>query len=432
MVLPVLLMLLVTIRNILARNILILWLIGLFALCAAGLYARADEAEKVQLINLKIVPSSQTAQLVATFNTRPQYRLMLLDAPVRLVIDLPQTVLGLSLEPAKSVRVETNQLVRQLSYGGDGIGGVRLVVEGHAPFKIADWHIEPLHDAIWQMVVELEPANQQDFAEQAGLVRQNFASQNGNSGHGLGVKTISERQDALPASSSPRRFTIVLDAGHGGFDSGAEGGSGLLEKDVTLTFAHDLREVILQQNPDFSVALTREEDIFLRLSERVAIARKLHADLFISIHADSIHLGHVRGATVYTISDKASDALAKALAENENRVDLLDGLPADEPLSVTDILLDLTRRETDALSIRFADELIEQLSRAGVRLIRPSHRYGGFMVLRAPEIPSVLVELGYLSNRQDEKLIMDPEWRGLVAASMAKAIAQYAINRGGG
>jgi len=416
----------------------------LIAACFFALPSQAAETarllesplEKLQLLHAKIVPVSEgesklgaqgeEAQLIATFSARPDYHLMLLDAPARLVIDIPQADLAASLEATKIGEPQKGALIRQLSYGVNGAGGARLIVEANRPFTIKDWRIEALHEEIWQLVMDLAAASEQDFAEQSIWLQQNFFAPNLSLGKGGDASR--ETTSQVPAL---RPFTIVLDAGHGGFDSGAEGVSGLLEKDVTLAFAHALRAAILEQNPDFSVVLTREDDRFLRLSERVGVARKVHADLFISLHADSIHLPRLRGATIYTISDKASDALAKALAESENKADLLDGLPPDEIQEVTDILVDLTRRETDIHSIRFADELIAQLSRAGVRLIRPSHRYAGFMVLRAPEIPSVLVELGYLSNAQDEKLIADPQWRASFAATMAKAIAQYALDRGG-
>lgn len=403
-----------------------------FLLILACLFAPVSQAaegvrflENVQLLHAKIMPQPQGAQLIATLSGRPDYHLMMLDGPARLVIDLPHTELAPSLEAAKIDEPQSGTLIRQLSYGLNGAGSVRLIIEGNEPFVLKDWRIEPLHEAIWQLVMDLAPASEPDFAEQIIWMRQNFSRP-------------AAPEPVFEAAAAPtlqedisRPFTIVLDAGHGGFDSGAEGVSGLLEKDVTLAFVQVLRTAILQQNPQFTVVLTREDDHFLRLSERVALARKFHGDLFISIHADSIHLPQLRGATIYTISDKASDALAKAIAENENRADLLDGLPADDTPEVTDILLDLTRRETDALSIRFADELVGQLSRAGIRLIRPSHRYAGFMVLRAPEIPSVLIELGYLSNAQDEQLIADPQWRANFATIIAKAITQYVADRGG-
>ncbi|WP_375669453.1 N-acetylmuramoyl-L-alanine amidase, partial [Bartonella sp. MR168JLCBS] len=223
-------------------------------------------------------------------------------------------------------------------------------------------------------------------------------------------------------------FRVVIDPGHGGIDGGARGITGILEKDVTLAFARALRDE-LKKDSHTTVVLTRDSDIFLRLSERVKKAQELGADLFISIHADSIDMHSLRGATVYTISDKASDAIAKSLAESENKVDLLDGLPAEESLEVTDILLDLTRRETHTFSINFANSVIANLSKSHINLINNPHRYADFQVLKAPDVPSILIEIGYLSNKEDEELLNNPQWRKKMAASIAHSIRQFAEYR---
>lgn len=137
----------------------------------------------------------------------------------------------------------------------------------------------------------------------------------------------------------------------------------------------------------------------------------------------------LRGATIYTISDKASDAIAKSLAESENKVDLLDGLPAEESLEVTDILMDLTRRETHTFSVNFANSVISNLSKSNINLINNPHRYADFQVLKAPDVPSVLIEIGYLSNKEDEKLLNNPQWRKQMAASIAHSIHQFSEYR---
>jgi len=402
------------------KIVCMLLLLCILALDAGAADTPPPQAAPLHLLNVRVVPLAEGAQLVVTLSDKPDYKIMLLDAPERLVLDLDQTALAPSLAYPDAKPFEKNEIIANLRYGLNGGGGVRLVVEARTAFKIAHTVLEPLHETIWQLIIDLTETDRQDFDEQMALTRQSWLSKPQTGQTSEGEVFIRNKQ----ASSHP--FTIVLDAGHGGIDNGAQGVSGILEKDITLSFVHSLRQAITQQNPDFAVYLTREEDVFLRLSERVKKARSLEADLFISIHADSIHLPDVRGATIYTISGKASDALAKAIAENENKADLLDGLPSDEAGEVVDILLDLARRETDASSIIFADQLIEHLNRAGVRLIKPAHRYAGFMVLRAPEIPSVLVELGYLSNHHDETLITDPLWRAGVATVMAQAIHEYA------
>ena len=177
--------------------------------------------------------------------------------------------------------------------------------------------------------------------------------------------------------------------------------------------------------------MTRETDEFLRLDDRVRIARQHEADLFISIHADTIRLKGIRGATVYTVSDKASDAEAQALADRENLSDQLAGIEIEEENhEVADILIDLIRRETHGFSIRFARSLVGELS-TRVGLINNPHRSAGFKVLKAPDVPSVLVELGYLSNAKDEEQLLSAEWRGKAAASISNAIALFASAKGG-
>jgi N-acetylmuramoyl-L-alanine amidase len=172
--------------------------------------------------------------------------------------------------------------------------------------------------------------------------------------------------------------------------------------------------------------MTRDSDTYLRLDERVRIARQHEANLFISIHADTISVKSLRGATVYTVSDKASDAEAQALADRENLSDKFAGMEIkDERQEVTDILIDLIRRETHSFSLSFAHTLVGQLS-STVGLINRPHREAGFRVLKAPDIPSVLVELGYLSNPKDEAQLLDAAWREKAATSITNAVALFA------
>ncbi len=173
------------------------------------------------------------------------------------------------------------------------------------------------------------------------------------------------------------------------------------------------------------VVLTRDKDEFLSLSQRVQLARNRGAKLFISLHADTLKQKDIRGATVYTISDKASDHLAASLAERENLSDEIAGVPLDNgPAEVADILIDLTRRETQAFSVNLARSVVTSFE-GQITLINNPHRHAGFRVLQAPDVPSVLLELGFLSNPEDEKLLLDPAWRAKVAERIATAVGQY-------
>jgi N-acetylmuramoyl-L-alanine amidase len=217
---------------------------------------------------------------------------------------------------------------------------------------------------------------------------------------------------------------VVIDPGHGGIDSGAIGEEGLIEKDVTLKFGLELARQ-LRLGADVEPMLTRDRDAFLSLTERVDIAQQRQADLLVSIHADSVKEDYVRGATVYTLSDDASDALAAAMAERENRSDILAGLALDDqPDEVVDILFDLARRETRNLSIRFAKSLVEDM-KGEVPLNSNPWRRAAFKVLKAPDVPSVLLELGYLSNAEDEKLFRSPTWPRAEAETVARAIEDF-------
>jgi N-acetylmuramoyl-L-alanine amidase len=224
----------------------------------------------------------------------------------------------------------------------------------------------------------------------------------------------------------------VIDPGHGGVDPGAIGTGGTHEKDITLAMAREVRR-LLEQSGRYRVQLTRDEDVFIRLRDRIAIARQHSADLFISIHADTISdTTGVSGATVYTVSDKASDNQAAKLAEKENLADAAAGLEGvDDSGDVSDILFDLTRRETRTYSHAFARMLVSHWGAAG-QLNKNPHRSAGFRVLKAPDVPSVLLELGYLSNEKDSAALMKSEWRTQAANAMVRAVDAFFQPRPGG
>jgi N-acetylmuramoyl-L-alanine amidase len=220
------------------------------------------------------------------------------------------------------------------------------------------------------------------------------------------------------------RHTVVLDAGHGGIDPGAIGVSGVYEKDLTIEVARDVAR-LLEGTRRYNVVLTRDDDEFIPLRERVARARAANADLFISIHADALPNAAMRGASVFTLSEKASDKEAAALAARENQVDLIGGIDLSRhPPEVGTILLDLTRRQTANLSIGLARRLVAELGK-DVPLLEHSHRSAGFAVLKAPDIPSALVEMGCLSNAQEERLLRSNAYQKKIARLLVHAIDGY-------
>jgi N-acetylmuramoyl-L-alanine amidase len=220
------------------------------------------------------------------------------------------------------------------------------------------------------------------------------------------------------------KFLIALDAGHGGKDPGATGVNGTEEKEITLKMARELKE-LLEGTGRYEVLLVREDDSLIPLRKRIEIARQAGADLFISLHADHNDNKHQRGASVYTLSETASDAEAAALATRENKEDLITGVDlSHQSQMVTSILIDLAQRETKNLSARFASYVTKQLSTT-TRMVYSSHRFAGFAVLKSPDVPSILVELGYLSNELDEKELVSKRFRGRIAKAILRAIDLY-------
>jgi len=223
---------------------------------------------------------------------------------------------------------------------------------------------------------------------------------------------------------SDGKHVVVIDPGHGGVDPGASSVGGIFEKELTLVAAKELKRQ-LDASGRYQVVLTRDRDIFLPLRERVQIARAAHAELFISLHADSIVGSSITGSTVYTLSAKASDAEAAALAADENKADAIAGANlGDYPDEVADILIDLAQRETKNDSAKYAHDLVDQLDKNG-RTVEHGIRSGGFAVLKAPDFPSFLLEMGYLSNAKEERELRDPAYRTRLMSSVRRAIDLY-------
>jgi N-acetylmuramoyl-L-alanine amidase len=251
----------------------------------------------------------------------------------------------------------------------------------------------------------------------------------GGPGSGVSLVAMTVSPALLPPAKPPlpednRKPVIVLDAGHGGKDPGATGVDGTMEKDITLRMARELKR-LLEASGRYKVVLTRTDDTLLPLRRRFDIARLAGADLFISLHADHNDNKRLRGASVYTLSENASDAEAAALAARENKEDLINGVDlSNQSAVVTSILIDLAQRETKNRSARFASLLTEEMADQTL-VLRESHRFAGFAVLKAPDVPSVLIELGYLSNENDEAALRSARHRTRIGKAIEQAIDQY-------
>jgi len=239
-------------------------------------------------------------------------------------------------------------------------------------------------------------------------------------GAGLGDWRTAQAAPRRP----PRPHLVVLDPGHGGVDPGCIGLSGTYEKEITLQMARELARA-LEATGHYQVRLTREDDEFVALEERVARARALNAELLLSIHADALPDEKMRGASVFTLSEQASDREAAALAARENKADLVAGIDLSRHApDVSNILFDLARRETNNQSIRLARDLVTELGRR-VRLLNHSHRSAGFVVLKAPDVPSALIEIGCLSNREEETMLQLPAHQAKLAAGLLQSVNDF-------
>lgn len=371
--------------------------------------ARASDDDAVAPLiayNALLVGDDARARLVVDFDRKPEFSYHYLKDPARVVITLPATAFGFSDDA-----VEARGLISAIRYGVTGPGQSRIVLSAREPIQMTLAEVREEGDAGFRLVIDLAIADSALF-EQLLAGRQETPA------------AAFARQD-VAAPEEDDSFVVAIDAGHGGIDTGAIGeDSQTLEKDITLDFARAFAQK-LQAVSGYDSYLTRDDDIYLSLTRRVELARQHGADLFISLHADSLNQPDISGATVYTLSDRASDRLAAALAERENLSNEIMGIEASvEPEEVTDILLDLTRRETQSFSISLADQVVAAFE-GQISLINNPHRYAGFMVLRAPDIPSILLEIGFLSNPEDEKRMLDPVWRDKLVDRLVAAVTRY-------
>ncbi|MFS2326597.1 N-acetylmuramoyl-L-alanine amidase [Brucella sp. H1_1004] len=382
-------------------------------LCAALLHisqAKAASNAPLSALTYRMAGDDLRMRVVVMFDQEPKFSTLLLANPHRLVFDLPETRFGFD-ENSLAAR----GIVSRVRYGSIGKNRSRLILTLRGPFDVENVQvIKNETTSGYRLVADIVATSDQQFEAKRAAPHDVTGS--------TSLKVASPSID-----SEPRPFIVMIDPGHGGIDSGAESLSGIKEKDLTLAFGEELRDRLAKES-NIKVLMTRDDDTFLRLSERVRLARQYSADLFISIHADTINQGDIRGATVYTISDKASDSVARAMAERENKSDSIGGAAPEELPEVADILLDLTRRETHTFSLSFAEKVIGALQ-GEVNLINNPHRFAGFQVLRAPDVPSVLIEIGYLSNAEDEKLISNPQWRRKLADRIATAIKAFELQK---
>ncbi|WP_420546863.1 N-acetylmuramoyl-L-alanine amidase [Curvivirga sp.] len=368
-------------------------------------------------MDLRFGQHGEMTRFVVEMTRKPAYQIFTLNNPYRVVIDMPEMDWGANNGKATGV-------VKGFRHGLFRPGVTRIVVDASKPVTIEKHFILGSSDnKTYRLVVDLKPISASQFASSTRKVEsadwKNVAQEE--------VKTV-----VIPAPDGqqssdvtrPTKPMIVLDAGHGGPDPGAIGGAGTREKNVTLAVAKAVQKQLLATGR-YRVKLTRDRDFYIPLRKRYRVAEDNNADLFVSLHADKIERSSVRGASVYTLSERSSDKEAAKLAAKENKSDIIVGVDLsgyDEVVART--LLDFEQRATMEMSWHFAEMLVGEMGKE-IKLLRNTHRFAGFAVLKSPTVPSVLIELGYLSNRQDEKLLKSPAQHKKIAKSLQKAIDSY-------
>jgi N-acetylmuramoyl-L-alanine amidase len=376
------------------------------------------DANDLTATDARIVGDGARTRFVADLTERLEIAVFTMADPYRVIVDLPNVRFALP----QGVGATGRGLISAFRYGQIAPGKSRIVLDATGPVAVNRYFVIPPADGQpARLVVDLVPSSRDRFLE---VVRQQRPTE---------IATpIAPRADRLDAKRrGTRDIRIVIDPGHGGIDSGAVGATGTLEKTLVLDFSKRLGEA-LRATGRYDVVMTRDDDSFIPLRKRVEFARAHDADLFLSVHANSFAGGvEVKGATVYTLSERASDRVAAAVAASENRADILAGMdiPEEDSDQVKDILLDLTRRETKNFGIVFAKNLIASFRDRGIKLTNDPRKEASFIVLEAPDVPSALIELGYLSTSAEEELMKSAEWQEKATDAMIRAIDGYFATR---
>ena len=384
----------------LIRSLLVLLFLALPA-AAQELSALA----KVNPMRSGIVATGAGLELRLDLSQPVPWRLRLMDNPPRLVIDAREV----DWKGAEALAVVRPGV--SLRAGRFRPGWSRMVLELEGPHKVA--RAEMTTGEATRLEILLEPTDPETFAAEAA--RPDLPE--------WALPEAAQLMPPLPEGGGP--LVVVLDPGHGGIDPGAER-DGTSEAALMLTFAREVKEVLLRDGR-FRVVMTRDEDVFVPLETRTSIAREAEADIFLSLHADALAEGDAQGATVYTLAEEASDEAAAALAERHDRDDLLAGVDLTEQDDlVAEVLMDMARTETAPRTDRLAKAMVGAMKAAEIRMHRRPQQSGGFSVLKTPDIPSVLLEVGFLSSDRDFKRLSDPAWRATLAEALRQALVTWA------
>lgn len=359
---------------------------------------------------------NKQTRFVVDFDRKVELRAFTLADPYRVVIDLPQVTFQLPPKTGEHGR----GLVKAFRFGLVMPGGSRIVLDTAGPVRVEKaFMLDAVDGQPARLVLDLATVDRETFLRAAAIDNRLPRE----------AAKKAEREPVNRNGADPRPV-IVLDPGHGGIDTGTRAPNGITEKSLVLDFAVLLRDK-LEKTGKYRVVMTRTDDTFIPLGERVRLARARQAQLFISIHCDALARGDgaAEGATIYTLSEHASDAEAARLAEAENRADLIAGVDLSaEPDDIADILIDLAQRETKTFSTMIARQLVTQLKSAA-RMHKHPLKSAGFRVLKAPDVPSVLIELGYVSSRRDLDQLVSDSWRSRAGDSIVQAVNTFFTTR---
>lgn len=378
---------------------------------AAGSPAAAPAADSFPVAtDMRLGGDATQTRFIMDLDRKIDVHVFTLADPYRVVLDIPQVIFQLPPHAGDSGR----GLIKEFRFGLVMPGGSRMVFDLARPARVDKaFVVDAAAGSPARFVLDLVATDRESFLRAVAQEEKIARSE-------------APPVTPPPAVSNDPRPLVVLDPGHGGIDTGTRAPNGECEKDIVLAFAKTLRDH-LEKSGKYRVLLTRADDTFVALPDRVQIARQAGAALFISIHADFLphKEGDAEGATVYTLSDRPSDPQAARVAAEENRADVIAGVNLkDEPDDVAGILLDLAQRETKTFSLQFAHKLVADLKSA-THLNKDPVRSAGFRVLRAPDVPSVLVELGYVSNKEDLQSLNSDGWRDRTADSITAAVNEY-------
>jgi N-acetylmuramoyl-L-alanine amidase len=393
------------------------------ALLAAVLWPAIAAATGI-VTAARVVESEQGLRFEMEMTRTVEAKVSVLGNPYRVVVDLPT----MEFRVPQGTGLQSTGFVKEFRYGLVGTDRARVVFDLDSPTLAGKPRVTAGVGETVLFSLDLSPTDKDTFAK---LIGKKPKPKKLASADPVGI--VPKPKPADPRQAKP---LIVIDAGHGGPDSGAVSPGGQLEKNLVLAIAKALRDQ-LNKSGRYKVHLTRDKDVFIPLKGRVDIAQKRHADLFVSIHADSTARGRrwqpTSGGTVYTRANRATDEQSRLLALKENAADAMAGEDRDEGEddAVSSFGVDLARQETTGLTKVLAESLVGILE-ANVPMTDKAHREAAFYVLRSPEVPSVLIETGYMNNKKDAGNLTSPEWRQAMAEAIAKGIDEFFSARDSG